>query len=317
MLGNHQASQRRERRCLVFMGDIMIIGTPVDLGAGRRGVDMGPSAIRYAGLKPRLEALGHTVRDLGNIPVPLAETIDLPDPGEKLRYLEPLVEINQQLADRVAEVIDYGGFPLILGGDHSLAIGSVNGVARGRRLGMIWIDAHGDFNTPETTPSGNIHGMSVAALVGRGHRSLTHLREIAPVLRETNVVMIGIRDLDPLEREALRDSGIDVYTMHDIDRRGLATVVEEAIKQASKGTEGFHVSLDLDALDPTVAPGVGTPVNGGMSYREAHLAMELIAESGRMLSMDVVEVNPILDQRNVTAEMAVRFALSALGQKIM
>ncbi len=298
------------------MRDIAIVGTPVDLGAGRRGVDMGPSAIRYAGLKERLEALGHRVRDLGNIHVPLVEQIALPADGEKLRYLDALIEINLALAEQVAAVVADGSFPLILGGDHSLSIGSISGVARGRRIGVIWMDAHGDFNTPETTPSGNIHGMSVAALTGRGHPQLASLLGGGAVLRDTDIALVGIRDLDACEREALHAAGIQVFTMHDIDRRGLASVMEQAIMRVSANTAGFHVSLDLDALDPAEAPGVGTPVLGGISYREAHLAMELVAQSSRLVGMDLVEVNPILDQRNATAELAVEFALSALGKRI-
>jgi len=299
-----------------MLRNIAIIGVPVDLGAGRRGVDMGPSAIRYAGLQERLEALGHHVRDLGNVAVPLAEQFEAPGDSEQLRYLEPIVAINQALAQQVGVAVAEGSFPLILGGDHSLSIGSIAGVARDRRVGVIWIDAHGDFNTPETTPSGNIHGMSVAALTGRGHPRLTQLLQSAPVLRDADVAMVGIRDLDPKERAALRDSGIHVFTMHDIDRRGLASVMEEAIMRVSVGTAGFHVSLELDALDPSEAPGVGTPVLGGISYREAHLAMEMVAQSGKLIGMDLVEVNPILDSRNVTAELAVEFALSALGKRI-
>jgi arginase len=298
------------------MRDITIIGTPVDLGAGRRGVDMGPGAIRYAGIKERLEALGYNVRDLGNVAVPLAEQFDPPQAGEKLRYLEPLIEINLALAKQVAAVVADGSFPLVLGGDHSLALGSIGGLARGRRIGVIWVDAHGDFNTPETTPSGNIHGMSVAALTGRGDPKLTTLLGPGAILRDSDVAMVGIRDLDPHEREALRASGIQVFTMHDIDRRGLASVMEEAILRVSMGTAGFHVSLDMDALDPSEAPGVGTPVLGGISYREAHLAMELVAQSGKLLGLDLVEVNPILDSHNVTAQLAVEFALSALGKRI-
>jgi arginase len=301
------------------MRDIAIIGTPVDLGAGRRGVDMGPSAIRYAGLKERLEELGHRVRDLGNVPMPIAEQIEPPAPGEKLRYLGALVEINRALARQVAAAVAEGTFPLVLGGDHSLAIGSVGGLAQGRRIGMIWVDAHADFNTAETTPSGNIHGMSVAALTGRGHPALTALLEASPqpVLRDSDVALVGIRDVDGLERLALRDAGIHVFTMHDVDRRGLATVMEEAIARVSAETDGFHVSFDMDALDPSEAPGVGTPVLGGIFYREAHLAMELVAESGRLIGLDLVEVNPILDEHNVTAELAVQFALSALGKRIL
>jgi arginase len=290
---------------------------PVDLGAGRRGVDMGPSAIRYAGLKENLSELGFAVRDLGNIAVPLAEQIEAPSEGEPLRYLDALVTINRLLAEQMIEIRKSGAFPLILGGDHSLAIGSVAGMAQGRRIGLIWIDAHADFNTAETTPSGNIHGMSVAALTGRGHPALTHLWGEGPALRDTDVALIGLRSIDPLEKEALRASGIHVFTMHDIDRRGMAAVMQEAIAQVSAHTEGFYVSLDLDALDPREAPGVGTPVLGGLSFRETHLALELVADSERMLGLDLVEVNPILDQRNRTAELAVQFALSALGKRIL
>ena len=298
------------------MRDIAIIGTPVDLGAGRRGVDMGPGAIRYAGAKERLESIGHRVRDMGNVAVPQAEELPAPAPGEPLRYLEPLIQVNQRLAALVMSAVAEGCFPLILGGDHSLAIGSVNGVAQGRRIGVIWVDAHGDFNTPATTPSGNIHGMGVAVLTGRGDPRLTHLLGHGPVLRDSDIAMVGIRDLDAAEREALRGSGIQVFTMHDIDRRGLASVMEEAIMRVSMGTAGLHVSLDGAARAPADAPGVGTPVLGGISYREAHLAMEMVSQSGKLIGMDLVEVNPILDSHNVTAELAVEFALSALGKRI-
>lgn len=298
------------------MAEIAIIGVPVDLGAGRRGVDMGPSAIRLAGIKERIEALGHTVYDTGNIVVPQAEQFPLPEQGEKLRYLDPLVAMNQALSRRVALAVQQGQFPLILGGDHSLAIGSVAGASRGRRIGLIWVDAHADFNTPESTPSGNIHGMSVAALTGRGHSALTTLFESAPVLRDRDIALVGVRDLDTLERDALKASGIHVFTMHDIDRRGMASIIEEAVIRVSTGNAGFHLSFDMDALDPSAAPGVGTPVLGGLSYREAHLAMELMSDSKHLLSMDIVEVNPILDQRNATADLAVEFALSALGKRI-
>lgn len=299
------------------MQNIAIIGAPVDLGAGRRGVDMGPSALRYAGLQEQIEALGYAVRDQGNVLVPLAEQIEQPRPGEKLRYLSALVRVNQALCEQVYGARAEGRFPLVLGGDHSIAIGSVGGSARGRRLGMLWVDAHADFNTPETTPSGNIHGMSVAALTGRGHPALTELSGAAPVLQEGDIALLAVRDLDMLEREALRASGIHTFTMHDIDRRGLYAVVEEAITRISANTDGFHVSLDLDALDPVEAPGVGTPVLGGLSYRETHLVMELVAESGHLVSMDVVEVNPILDEGNHTAELAVQFVLSALGKRTL
>jgi arginase len=299
------------------MADITIIGVPLDLGAGRRGVDMGPSAIRYAGINERLALLGHAVRDGGNVTVPLAEQYAAPPPHERLRYLEPILAVNRELAARVAAAVAEGALPLVLGGDHSLAIGSVAGVARGRHVGLIWVDAHADFNTPETTPSGNIHGMSLAALVGRGHPALAELGGHGPALRPQDIALVGVRDIDALERESLRASGIHVFTMHDIDRRGMATVMDEALGRVSAATDGFYVSFDMDALDPNEAPGVGTPVLGGISYREAHLAMELVAASGRLLGLDLVEVNPILDSHNTTAERAVAFALSALGMRIL
>lgn len=294
--------------------NIAIIGVPVDLGAGRRGVDMGPSAIRYAGLAERLRSQEHRVVDLGNIAVPLAEMLQLPPPDEKLRYLAPLAELCRTLADKLALVVAEGSIPLILGGDHSISIGSVRGVAHGRKLGLLWIDAHGDFNTYKTTPSGNIHGMSLAALTGRGHPDLVGSQT---TIHDTNAVLVGVRDLDPGEQALLRSSGVRVFTMTDIDRRGMAAVMEEAIDLAQAGTAGYHLSLDLDALDPDEAPGVGTPVPGGLSYREAHLAMEIVAERGGLCGMDLVEVNPILDERNLTASHAVDFALSALGKRIL
>ncbi|GIW00433.1 arginase [Roseiflexus sp.] len=298
------------------MRDVAIIGVPLDLGAGRRGVDMGPSAIRYAGLRERIVALGCQVRDLGNISVPLAEQIEPPMPDERLRYLQPIAHTVRDLAQRVRDVVASGALPLMLGGDHSLSIGSVAGVAHNRRIGVIWLDAHGDYNTPETTPSGNIHGMGLAALTGRGHPLLTDVLGQMPAVHPADVALVGVRSLDDGERDALRASGVRVFTMHDIDRRGMASVMEEAILHVSVNTAGFHLSFDLDALDPNEAPGVGTPVLGGMTYREAHLAMELVATSGRLIGLDLVEVNPILDERNTTALLAVEFALSALGKRI-
>ncbi len=295
---------------------VALIGVPIDLGAGRRGVDMGPSAMRYTGLSRRLAELGYTVHDTGNLPTPMVETSMPPDSTERLRYLEPIAALCAGLADRVAGAVDQGHVPLILGGDHSLSIGSVSGSARGRTLGLIWIDAHADYNTAETTPSGNIHGMSLAALTGKGHPLLTGLAGVTPAVRPEHCAIIGVRDIDPLERDALRSSGINVYAMHEVDRRGLATVLEEAIALISSGTEGFHVSFDMDVMDPGEAPGVGTPVFGGMTYREAHLAMEMLASSGGLRSLDLVEVNPILDRSNATAELAVELALSALGKRI-
>ncbi|MCS6882314.1 MAG: arginase [Oscillochloridaceae bacterium] len=296
---------------------VAIIGVPIDLGAGRRGVDMGPSAMRYAGLRARLETLGYHVRDLGNLPVPMVETSPTPPPEAKLRYLEPIATVCADLAETVADMVAQGHLPLILGGDHSLAIGAVSGSARGRSLGLIWFDAHADFNTAETTPSGNIHGMGLAALIGRGHPLLTGLARRIPAVPSERVALIGVRDLDPLERAALRASDLHVFTMHEIDRRGMAAVIEEAVHHASQDVAGFHVSLDLDVVDPREAPGVGTPVFGGISRREAHLAMELLALSGGVRSLDVVEVNPILDERNTTAELAVELVLSILGKRIL
>jgi arginase len=299
------------------MSKIALIGVPIDLGAGRRGVDMGPSAMRYTGLQQRIAALGHTVRDLGNLPAPMIEAGAAPGPDARLRYLEPIAQLCVTLADAVSACIVGGELPLILGGDHSLSIGSVAGSARGRTLGLIWIDAHADFNTAETTPSGNIHGMSLAALSGRGHPLLTGLAGRTPAIRPEHIALVAARDIDPLEREALRGSGIHIFTMHEIDRRGMASVMEQAIAAISRSTDGYHVSFDLDVLDPREAPGVGTPVFGGISYREAHLAMEMLAQAGGIRSLDLVEVNPILDEHNVTAALAVEMALSALGKRIL
>lgn len=297
--------------------EVAIIGVPIDLGAGRRGVDMGPSAMRYTGLRQRIADLGLTVAELGNLPAPMVETSPAPAPDARLRYLEPIAALCQGLANTVGHCVERGQLPLILGGDHSLSIGSAAGSARSRNLGLIWIDAHADYNTATTTPSGNIHGMSLAALTGHGHELLTGLAGRMPAFRPERVALVGARDIDTLERGALRESGIKVFTMHDIDRRGMAVVMEEAIKLITRGTDGFHLSFDLDVVDPGEAPGVGTPVFGGISYREAHLAMEMLATSGGIRSMDLVEVNPILDERNATAELAVELALSALGKKIL
>ncbi|WP_129628692.1 arginase [Candidatus Oscillochloris fontis] len=299
------------------MYNIALLGVPIDLGAGRRGVDMGPSAMRYTGLQQRIAALGHRVCDLGNLLTPMIETGAALGDDQRLRYLEPISSVCAELADRVAHCVSQGQLPLILGGDHSVAIGSVSGSARGRDLGLIWIDAHADFNTAETTPSGNIHGMSLAALSGRGHPRLTGLAGRVPAIPPDQIALVAVRDLDPLERAALRTSGIHTFTMHDIDRRGMAAVMEQAISVIRRQGMGYHVSLDLDVIDPNIAPGVGTPVLGGISYREAHLAMELLAQAGGLCSLDVVEVNPILDIHNATAELAVELVLSALGRRIL
>ncbi|BCV24320.1 MAG TPA: arginase [Firmicutes bacterium] len=294
---------------------VQIIGVPQDLGANRRGVDMGPSAIRYAGVRERLESLGYTVQDRGNIPVSLRDERTAGD--TRLRYLPEIQQTSELLAQTVREAVEAGDLPLVLGGDHSIAIGTLAGVAAVKECGVIWIDAHGDFNTPETTASGNIHGMPLAASLGRGDERLVSCGGFVAKAKEKNVALIGARDLDPEERDALRRSRISVFTMQDIDEMGMKRVMQQAVAAALDGTEGIAVSLDMDALDPLEAPGVGTPVRGGLTYREAHLAMELIAETGALLSLEVVEVNPILDYRNQTAELAVELIASALGKKII
>lgn len=290
------------------MRRIGVLGVPMDLGAGRRGVDMGPSALRYARLKDGLEALGYRVTDLGDLDVPVAET--LPQ-GGGLRYLEAIRKVALALEEKV-EGLPEDTFPIVLGGDHSLAMGSVAGVAARGRVGVVWVDAHGDFNTPETSPSGNIHGMPLAVLAGLGHPQLV---EAFRSLEPGQIVLIGVRSLDPGERRLLKELGVRAYTMHEVDRLGIARIAEETL--AYLGDLPLHVSLDADVLDPALAPGVGTPVPGGLTYREAHLLMELLAESGRVKSLDLVEVNPILDERNRTAEMMVGLALSLLGKRIL
>ncbi len=286
---------------------VVILGVPMDLGGSRRGVDMGPSALRYARLLEGVMALGLEVEDLGDLRVPLARG---QSPQGGLAYLEEVRQVALELKERLAALPE-GVFPIVLGGDHSLSLGSVPGVKRGP-LGVVWVDAHGDFNTPETSPSGNIHGMPLAALVGLGHPRLV---EAFQSLKPQEVVLIGVRDLDPGERRLLREQGVRIYTMHEVDRLGVARIAEEALAHL----EGLplHVSLDADVLDPALAPGVGTPVPGGLTYREAHLLMEILAESGQVRSLDLVEVNPILDQANRTAEMMVGLALSLLGKRIL
>jgi len=294
---------------------IDIIGVPVDLGADRRGVDMGPSAMRYAHLRQKLEALGHTVDDKGNIEVAIAETCSADEPT--LKYVDCIVPMARRAAGAVATSLQSGHFPLVLGGDHSLSLGSVRGAAKGRKLGLIWIDAHADFNTHETTPSGNIHGMPLGALCGLGDGRLTHLwDETAPVLDPRRVAVIAVRDLDPGERSNLRQAGVMVMGMEQIDRLGMAMAVAKAIERVSRDADGLYLSFDMDAMDPRHAPGVGTPVSGGLTQREGHVACELIGETGKLIGMDAVEVNPILDLQNQTASLAVEFVLSALGKRI-
>ena len=294
---------------------IDIIGVPIDLGADRRGVDMGPSAIRYAHLQTKLEALGYIVEDKGNIEVPIAEMCTINDP--KLKYLDCIVPMSRRAASAVSTSLQSGHFPLVLGGDHSLSIGSIRGAARIKKLGVIWIDAHADFNTDETTPSGNIHGMPLAALCGFGDVRLSRLwDEVLPVVDPKRVAIVGARDLDPGEKVNLREAGVMVMGMEQIDRLGMVAAVEKAIERVSRNADGIYLSFDMDAMDPRHAPGVGTPVPAGLTQREAHVACELVGETGALIGMDVVEVNAILDVQNQTGELAVEFVLSALGKRI-
>jgi len=295
---------------------VRVIGVPMDLGADRRGVDIGASAIRYAGLNDQLRHLNYEVHDVGNIVVPQPES--QPIGNAHLKYLEPILTVSEELADAVTSALVAKEFPLILGGDHSIGLGSITGVTRVYKdISVIWIDAHADFNTEETTPSGNIHGMILAALAGIGNSHLTDIGGWAPKLDPQKIVIVGARELDLGERELLRTHHVHVFTMSDIDQRGISNIMHEALSLAGKASDGIHLSLDMDALDPVHAPGVGTPVRGGLTYREAHMIMELIADSGHLIGMDVVEVNPILDRENATALLAVELIMSALGKKIM
>ncbi len=300
---------------------VEILGVPLDLGADRRGVDMGPSAIRYGGLGEELAAADQPNMDGGDLSVPRPEAGD-PDVGGQLggkaKYVREIRTVCQRLAGRVSAISDSGRFPLVLGGDHSVAIGTANGVAHDRKTGILWVDAHGDLNTPASTPSGNVHGMPLAALLGRG---VFEAEEWAhcPTIEESNVAMVGLRSLDSGEKAFLRDSDIHTYTMSDIDKRGVSEVTHEAIQKATKDVDQLYVSFDMDVLDPDEAPGVGTPVRGGVTYREAHAAMEILyAEAADMLcALDLVEVNPILDRENRTAELACELAASALGKRVL
>ena len=299
---------------------IAIIGVPLDLGAGRRGVDMGPSAVRVANLNARLSEMGYEVDDLGNVPV--AQPESHPEGQPHAKYLPQITQTCTYLAKLVEKQMAAGSYPLILGGDHSLAVGTVSGVSkllrgRGEKLGMIWIDAHTDMNTPATSPSGNVHGMPLACCIGLGPKELTDIFGYSPKVAPENVALVGIRSVDDDERDNVQRSGVHAFTMRDIDERGMRSVIEESIRIAGAGTVGFHVSLDMDAVDPREAPGVGTPVRGGITYREAHLAMETMCDSGRMTSMEVVEVNPVIDEVNRTAALAVELVMSAMGKRIL
>lgn len=299
---------------------IRVIGVPLDLGQSRRGVDMGPSAVRVAGLEARLEGIGHIVEDAGNIAVAIPEQKKEGAPSAK--YLKEITTTCTKGAEWVVKTLEAGKVPLVLGGDHSVAVGTVSGVAefyrrQNQKIGLIWIDAHTDINTPETSPSGNVHGMPLAAVMGLGPADLANIYGFSPKVQPENCVLVGIRDVDNYEKDNIRKAGIEVFTMRDIDERGMRAVMEEALRMAGRGTAGYHVSLDMDWVDPEDAPGVGTPVWGGATYREAHLAMEIISDHGRLLSFEIVEVNPVIDERNQTADLAVELTLSAFGKKIL
>jgi arginase len=295
--------------------DVAIIGAELDLGAGRRGVDMGPSAIRYAGLGERIAAVGVSVHDWGNVEAPLPEITE--EGSENARFLGDIRATCERIAARVAEASRQGLLPVVLGGDHSIGMGTVGGLASVAGKGAaIWFDAHGDLNTPATTPSGNVHGMTLAAALGLANKEFESDAWPLPALDPARTSLVGVRSLDAGERKVVRDLGLGIYTMTDVDRRGAEEVVRDALLRA-EGAAFLHVSLDMDVIDPDVAPGVGTPVRGGLSYREAHLAMELVAESGRLDALEIVEVNPILDRMNETADLAVELAASALGARIL
>ena len=299
---------------------IRILGVPLDLGQERRGVDMGPSAVRAAGLNSALKSLGHQVEDAGDIHVKIPEMQHFGD--RRAKYLNEIAETSQEVAHRVYQTLEGGQFPLSLGGDHSVAIGTQAGAAkfyrdRGQALGCIWLDAHADMNTPETSPSGNVHGMPFAATLGVGPDALSKIFGFSPKIKPDKCVLIGARDLDSRERRLVKESGVNVFTMRAIDEQGMRAVMEKAIRLATADTAGFVVSFDMDAVDPDEAPGVGTPVRGGITFREAHLAMEMVSDSKKMVEMELVEINPIIDILNKTAILGVGLVSSALGKKIL
>lgn len=295
---------------------ISLIGVPMDFGQDLRGVDMGPAAVRYTGLIHRLRHLGHTVRDRGDISIPIRDEA-VQEVVQEKKYLEEITRICESIYMLGQQVVKEGDFPLFVGGDHSIAVGTVAAVTRhDDPMGLIWIDAHGDINTPDTSPSGNIHGMPLAILMGDGHKSLVNVGRPGPKIQPENVVMIGLRDLDPVEKKRLKHSGISVFTMRDIDEQGISSVANKAVMKCAH-LKRIHLTVDMDALDPLEAPGVGTPVPGGITYREAHLLMEILADSKKLTSMDLVEINPILDVANKTAGLAVELTLSALGKSIL
>jgi arginase len=299
---------------------IAVIGAPMDLGAGRRGVDMGPSALRVARLHERLVALGYQVEDLGNVVVDQPEAT--PTGPSNARFLPQIAHTCARLSEMVEGAVGRGRVPVVLGGDHSIAVGTIAGMSRHFakqqvRVGVIWIDAHADMNLPETSPSGNVHGMPLACCIGNGPAELVGLAGVVPMVRPENVALVGLRSVDDLEKYNVRETGVHAFTMRDIDERGMRAVIEQAIQVVSAGTAGIHVSFDMDSVDPSEAPGVGTPVPGGLTYREAHLAMELIGDSEKLVSVEVVEVNPVMDVANKTAVLGVELITSALGKRIL
>lgn len=300
---------------------VHIIGVPLDLGGGRRGVDMGPSAFRIAGLGDRLAALGYTIVDKGDLAAPIPETQRQRD--ERKKYIGDIAKVCQKLYQMSLASLEEGAMPLVLGGDHSLAAGSVAGSAEWAKrnqtlpIGLLWVDAHGDMNTPATSLSGNVHGMPLAALLGDEPAELSRIGGFTPKVLPEHTAIIGVRNLDDREKIAVRDSRVHVFTMKDIDRQGIASIVEQAVAVAGKGTAGIHVSFDMDVCDPLIAPGVGTPVKGGLDYREAHMVMEIVADSELLAALDLVEVNPTLDVQNATAQLGTELALSALGMEIL
>ena len=302
------------------MSKISIVGVPMDLGADRRGVDMGPSALRYADLNEKLQALGYEVDDLGDMDVIIPETRHFGDPHAK--YLKEIADACTHLANLVLEIHTDHRTPIVLGGDHSIAVGTISGMAESFRrqngkIGLMWFDAHADFNTPQISPSGNVHGMPMAAIMGYGPIELTHIFGFSPKIQPERAVMIGIREVDPQERELVKSSGVRVFTMKEIDRRGIGSVMDEALSIVTKDTDGFSVTLDADFLDPYESPGVATPVRGGADYREAHLAMEMVADTKKMVSFEIAEINPILDVQNKTAHFGMELILSAFGKQIL
>jgi len=302
------------------MSKISIVGVPMDLGADRRGVDMGPSALRYADLNEKLQALGYEVDDLGDLDVIIPETRHFGDPHAK--YLKEIADACTHLANLVLEIHTDHRTPIVLGGDHSIAVGTMSGMAESFRrqngkIGLMWFDAHADFNTPQISPSGNVHGMPMAAIMGYGPIELTHIFGFSPKIQPERAVMIGIREVDPQERELVKSSGVRVFTMKEIDRRGIGSVMDEALSIVTKDTDGFSVTLDADFLDPYESPGVATPVRGGADYREAHLAMEMVADTKKMVSFEITEINPILDVHNKTAHFGMELILSAFGKQIL